>query len=51
MASHLINRREISAADIDAIWEAWFGEPLSTIDSDRFSRFVADLIALVEPAP
>jgi hypothetical protein len=51
MASHLINRLEISAADSDAIWEAWFGEPLSTIDSDRFSRFVADLNALVKPSP
>ncbi|MDN3495740.1 hypothetical protein QL996_07365 [Planococcus sp. APC 4015] len=51
IASHLINRGGISAADVDDIWRQWFGEPLSTIDSKLFSTFVAELNALVEPSP
>ncbi|MFG6443795.1 hypothetical protein ACFXP7_00840 [Microbacterium sp. P06] len=51
MAGHLINRGEINAADINDIWEAWFDEPLGTVEDQRFARFITDLNALVRPSP
>ncbi|QEW03873.1 hypothetical protein [Microbacterium lushaniae] len=51
LASHLINDGRIEAADVDAIWTRWFGEPLSIIDSARFAAFVVDLNALLTTRP
>lgn len=44
MARHLMANRAITAEHIDAIWNHWFGEPLSpTITTHRREQFVAHL--------
>lgn len=48
IAGHLISRGRIGAADIDDIWKRWFDEPLSTIDDQLFSKFVAQLNDLID---
>lgn len=46
IASLLVNRGLVTAADIDAIWTTWFDEPLSAVVGDRFPLFVTQLNAL-----
>lgn len=44
IARHLMTNRAITAEHIDAIWNRWFGEPLSrTITPHRRAQFVAHL--------
>jgi hypothetical protein len=48
MASLLLNRGAIDAAQVDAIWHRWFGDPLSTVvGAQRLARFVEGLNGVV----
>ncbi|WP_338403212.1 hypothetical protein [Arthrobacter bussei] len=51
MASLLLTRGSISRAQIDAIWQDWFHEPLSDVISpDETQRFCTKLNSLHPPA-
>lgn len=44
MVSRLVGSGAITAAEVDAVWTTWFGEPLSSrTDPVRFEAFVARL--------
>jgi hypothetical protein len=46
MASLLSRHGQITASEVDAIWRAWFNEPLSAVIGERITDFVQQLTEL-----